>query len=483
MRLDRDQWGNLGLALLGGVALHDGFGLHPVWWLAWVAPVPVLVAVLRAGPHEASILAGLAGLIASSAYVGYFRLVMPLPAAAGVTALVALLWMFMIARTRLAMLRLQSAWSVLAYPLMWCAADTVLAWLHPDGNWISIAYSQAGVLPAVQILSLFGMAGLVFVMSLLPATMALAAWRGWRVARTPLLCAVTLTAATFAFGYVRLQAPPESGGQLVGMVAIDDAIGPRASAVYAQRIWSQYERHAATLAGQGARLIVLPEKIALLDSAASEQARNRMAALAARLRTWIAVGIGTDDGKHKRNRYLLFAPDGRLVADYLKHHLAPPERDFVPGIAFDTRVVDGVSYGLAVCKDMHFAGMGRAYGAQHVQAMLVPAWDFGEDGEYAARQSALRGVESGFAMVRSAREGLLTVTDPYGRIVAETPSAGMPGAVLLARVPAQAAIHTLHRDIGDLFGWMCTAGAALLIVLTLRAKPIRFSRLLETQLR
>jgi apolipoprotein N-acyltransferase len=66
--------------------------------------------------------------------------------------------------------------------------------------------------------------------------------------------------------------------------------------------------------------------------------------------------------------------------------------------------------------------------------------------------------------VRAAREGLLTVTDAYGRIVAETPSAPWPGATLLARVPAAAQAVTPYARGGDWFGWLCTAAALLLAV-------------------
>ena len=33
--------------LASGVCLFFGTGLHPVWWLMWIAPIPVLVAAAR----------------------------------------------------------------------------------------------------------------------------------------------------------------------------------------------------------------------------------------------------------------------------------------------------------------------------------------------------------------------------------------------------------------------------------------------------
>lgn len=475
MRIDRRDAAHAALALASGLALRYGCGLHPVWWLAWVAPAPLLVAALRSTPGRAFLWTLLAGLVAASGSYHYLTLAMPLPQAVWTTVLSALLWTLVVGRARRAMTHTVSAWAVLAYPVCWSAADTLLAHLNPDGNWTSLAYSQAGFLPAAQIAALAGTAGLVFLLALVPAVLALAVVRGWRAARVPAACTLVLVAAGFTYGSLRVTAAPSEPGTRVGLAVIDDFMGPRTPAVYNEGIWAQYERHVETLARQGARIVVLPEKIAVLPPADAEAVARRLSMLARRTGVWLAAGMGIDDGRGKRNVAWLFAPDGRLDATYQKQRLAPPERDFIPGTASDVRTIGTVRYGLAICKDMHFGALGRAYRTGGAQVMLVPSWDFDEDGEYAARLSALRGVESGFAMVRATREGLLTITDAYGRIVAETPSRPMPGAVLLGEVPAGAPPVTPYGRGGDLFGWMCVAGTLWLaasMVYRQRAAPV-----------
>jgi apolipoprotein N-acyltransferase len=93
---------------------------------------------------------------------------------------------------------------VLAYPLLWTALDTLLAHLHPDTNWNSLAYSQADMPAAVQIVALTGVPGLVFVLSWVPAALALVAVRGWPAARYPAIAALALAGASFAFGLARI---------------------------------------------------------------------------------------------------------------------------------------------------------------------------------------------------------------------------------------------------------------------------------------
>ncbi len=46
---------------------------------------------------------------------------------------------------------------------------------------------------------------------------------------------------------------------------------------------------------------------------------------------WVVAGLGVDDGKQRRNEAWWFAPDGSLATNYLKHFMAPPEREFVSG--------------------------------------------------------------------------------------------------------------------------------------------------------
>jgi apolipoprotein N-acyltransferase len=148
--------------------------------------------------------------------------------------------------------------------------------------------------------------------------------------------------------------------------------------------------------------------------------------------------------------------------------MAPPERrdHYASGTDYALRPVDGQSYGLAICKDMHFAALGREYGERHAAVILVPAWDFDYlDGWMEARTTVVRGVENGYTIIRASREGLLTVSDAYGRILAEVPSSEMPGRSLLAKVAVAAPISTLYTRIGNVFGWICVAAGAVFLTL------------------
>ncbi|NRR28791.1 carbon-nitrogen hydrolase family protein [Oxalobacteraceae bacterium] len=480
--LELPLWQRLAAAGGAGVALACVLGLHPVWWLAWIAPVPMLLLALRSGVGTARWSVALAALIGLSVNIPYFSLLMPAPLVLAVLLARTLLMLIVVMGARRVILRYGSWWTVFAYPLFHTGVDTLMLALLPDGNWGSLAYTQADFLPALQVSTVFGLSGLLFLLSLPASALALAlSYRGRMPQAGRAYAATTLiVVAGLGYGALRLQlgAPaaaepsngalpitsPASPATTFGLVAIDDLIFPAMPAAQAEAIWRQYSDHAAALAARGAQVIVLPEKIAVLAPAQADRLRRVFGALAARLKVWIALGVGLENGGTLQNRAWLFAPDGTQVQNYQKHHLAPPERHYQAGSDYALQGIAGHSYGLAICKDMHFGELGREYGERGASVMLVPAWDFRLDAAMTAGMTVMRGVENGYMVVRSAREGLLTVSDAYGRVLASASSASMPGTTLLAKANVAAPVATLYTRIGDGFGWLCVAVSAALTV-------------------
>ncbi|MBE3026280.1 hypothetical protein GQ37_010005 [Janthinobacterium sp. BJB1] len=466
----RARLSQLAAALAAGLPLYWVLGPQPVGWLAWLAPLPVLWLALRSSRRDAAWMTLLAAMLGLSSNVAYFRLLMPLPAVLAVLAVKALLWLLVVLATRRLVLRYRAAWTVLAYPVLWVAIDTVMAVFLLDGNWGSLAYSQADNLAVLQVAALAGVPGLLFLLCLAPSALALLL-AGGRAYAPAAAAAALLLAAAFAGGAWRVQGAPAPAGPLAGLAVIDDFIGPATPPARAQAVWDQYARHVAELAGQGARLVLLPEKIAVLAPARADAVRQRFQALARHAGVWIILGIGVEEAAGRRNLAWLFAPDGAAPVSYQKHHLAPPERDFLAGNAYAVQPVAGLAMGLAICKDMHFAPLGQAYGAAGARAMLVPAWDFQLDDWMGARMTVVRGVENAYAVLRAAREGRLTVSDAYGRVLAEQASSAMPGSVLLAPLPAARPVATWAGWLGPLFGWLCVALAVLFLAMGHRAAP------------
>ena len=85
---------------------------------------------------------------------------------------------------------------------------------------------------------------------------------------------------------------------------------------------------------------------------------------------------------------------------------------------------------------------------------LTPSW-----------LAALRGVESGYSVVRVGREGSLNASDRYGHTIARKRSDYMPGSSVLVDLPLGPATPTLYVRCGNAFGWLSVVGSAITVVL------------------
>jgi hypothetical protein len=95
--------------------------------------------------------------------------------------------------------------------------------------------------------------------------------------------------------------------------------------------------------------------------------------------------------------------------------------------------------------------------------VLVPAWDFTLDGWLHDRMAVMRGVESGFTVVRAAKQALLTVSHDRGRILAQQDAVTVRFASLLATAPVRHD-NTFYARWGDGFAWLNIAGLVALLL-------------------
>lgn len=457
----------LAMAAMSGCLLALSYGLHPLWPAAWLAPAPVLAAAIAGPRGRAWTLGAVMGLIGGTSTFGYYLFVMGWVPAVMITALHVLLWAgavrFATSMTR----RLPLAAAVFALPAFLAGIETLVLALSPHGSAGSLAYSQMEALAVIQVAALGGVPALVFVV------LAPGAWLGLAVGRLMgaalpgrgLAVAAVLVgavvAASLGFGVWRLGESETGPRVAVAMLASDRfARSPEDWS----RVWAVYGPAAERAAPAGG-ILVLPEKIALLTTVEAQAAAAQIADLARRRSATVLVGLEVRDlGGVYRNQAVLAGPDGR-IALYDKQHLVPGReaRDLAGHADLLWRTPAG-RVGVAICKDMHFPDLGRSYGGQGAAVMLVPAWDFVRDAWLSDRLTALRGVESGYAIVRATREGISSLSDSRGRILAEGMSS--PGMTVVTGLAPTTRAPTLYGRVGNLFGWLCVAACVGMIALS-----------------
>ena len=212
----------------------------------------------------------------------------------------------------------------------------------------------------------------------------------------------------------------------------------------------------------GTQTVVLPEKIGRVSESALPEVDSLFASAAIARHAAIVVGLVRKTPSGAFNSSRLYSADGKLEANYDKHHLIPGVEPEQPG--YKRIILDQSSgrWGLQICKDMDFPPLSRDYAADGANLMLVPAWDFNVDGWLHSRMAVMRAVENGFALARSARSGLLTLSDNRGRVLAQTATAPRR-FVSISGILNVARDETFYARTGDWFAWLCVAAFVVLL--------------------
>lgn len=435
---------------LSALAWWFGSGLQPVWWAAWLAPLPVLWLAPRIRAPWVALAAFVAYAIGglnlwayAHTYIG-----LPLPVIVLFISVPSLMLMLCVLLFRRLLLRGHALAAALAVPTVWVAAEYIYSLLSPHGTFFNIGYTQMDALAIIQLASVTGIWGVGFlvlffsaalgVLTATKTTMRSRAWVGVVVA--------VFIMATVAYGGWRLQAPATATTR-VGLVSLGHG-QPALSEARGQVLEARYVDALNRLASAGAQTVLIPEtSFSTVDAsipAFAELAKQRE----------LTIGTGVDykgDPQGRRNMLMVFQPGAMSPATYSKHHLLIGLEDYTPGDSY-TLLEGTPRTGLAICKDLDFHDTGNAYATRHAQLLLVPASDFIVDGWLHSRMAIMRGVESGFAMARAARSGRLTLSDDRGRVVAEA-SSEKQDAELVGNLPLRET-QTLYARWGDWFAWL-----------------------------
>jgi len=459
-------------ALLSGTGFYFSLGLGDQWWLAWLAPIPVLWLAFgdeKAAYVFASSLCAMAlGAGSILRAYGHSLPFLVLIIAIGAPALT---FAGAVMGARLVKHALGPVSAMFTFATLSTACDFLVSFSKSGGTVGTPAAAEVAMPILIQSASLVGFLGVTFLLSSVPAGVA-ASMRARSL--IPATLAVALFAANAGYGYWRMSLPPAATVH-VALVASDAAVGSvrsddREAALSAVDAYVAAIDHSND---RRIRLIVMPENIARVAPAWSDQVQTRLAALSNSTGATVVAGFNTTIGDSDRNISWAFMPGQSQPVTYEKRRLVPvlESAHYSPG-ADPKTLTSGI--GLEICKDMDFQAMLRSDEVQTRPILLaVPAWDFDRDDWSHARVAILRSVENGVPMARSARNGLLTLNDRYGRVIAAAKTTAS-FTVLTGDLPLDGrGGGTVYDSIGDAFGWLCvTLGSAAVAWSLLRNRSV-----------
>jgi apolipoprotein N-acyltransferase len=389
---------------------------------------------------------------------------------------------------RLAAPRLSGVSSTLIFPLALTTVEFLRSRLTSAASWGSIAYSQYGFLPVMQVAAVVGIWGITFLIAWFASTFDFAWSRGfaWGEVRGPVLACGSSLAVIVCGGYLRLALAPTDRPSLRAATLnrpADLFIPGEMTRISEGRVapaeWERVHQKLSRLhnwflegsrreARAGARLIVWPEQSLLIFQDEEAVFLERARQVAAEERIYLAMGMGTihpGDALPFENKLVLIDPSGGIIATHLKTHPVPGweagimRRGSNPIFVAATR--DGRMAG-AICFEADFPQLIREAGRAGADLLIVPVNEWKEIKDIHFQMHVFRAIENGVPLVRATASGLSAAVDPWGRVLSVSDFFAGGDRTMTAQVPL-GRIPTLYAKTGDLFAWLCLAGLAIIL--------------------
>lgn len=502
------------LAAASGVLLALSFPKFGFPALGWIALAPLLVALAgekRVGISRAFALGLTTGVIYFGGTLYWITGVMVVygglsrPVAVLVNVLLIAFLALYPALFALILRRLVAAFgpgALMTAPLVWVATELGRTHLFTGFPWVLLGYSQTPVLPIAQLASVVGVFGVSALVASVSAAFALvavsqkgygpfSAKKGYdpfsKVAIGSVAALLVIVAVWGARRAARAEWTRDGDPIRVALIQGDVNQEEKWSPERAASIFQEYIQMTRQAIGAGAQFVVWPESSTPFyfeeDPAGAAQIRT----LARQAR--VPILVGSDQIVHGAptkyyNAAFLVRADGSTGGVYRKMHLVP-FGEYVPMktlLFFASPLVEQVSdysagtdaallpvrghlVSTAICYEIVYPDLVRRFvrgGSELLTTITNDAWFGRTSAPYQHfEQAAMRAIEEGRYLVRSANTGVSGVVDPYGRVLAE--SAIFQRVVLLGDARFLH-VTTIYARIGDAFAYASAVITILFLV-------------------
>jgi apolipoprotein N-acyltransferase len=519
----------IALALASGVLYALAFPPFDLGALAWIATVPLILAVLDGtlSRGRAFALGWITGTIACSALVSssvaesalrFFAASTPVAWLAGLLAAqvygALYFGLFAVLAREIGSRRVRApVRAALGIAAAWVTCELLRSNIGDGCPWILLAHAQHRFPTMLQIADLGGASAVSFVVALVGAALAIASdavleRRGdeRRVVARSVLLAVTVLVLVVAYGRIQLSRwAVELAGETVRVVGIQSNLPDEWR--YSLREQPRALRHMLELTERAARerpdLVLWPENAVSVAPGSSLTGLADAAALlpaGAGLLAGAPRAVQTRPGRAALHNSAFLVDAVRGVQPvYDKIDLTPwaerppwpvgAWRDVVPASATGYTAgapaplpdLRGHLFGVTICSEAIYAARvadQARRGATFLVNLANDGW-FGDRPALAqhAAAVALRAVETRRFLMRVTPTGISTVVAPSGAVL-ETAAPGTESLLVADVTPID--VLTPYVRLGDVFGWACVGAVVLEVLLAGRARrvtaPARGSR-------
>jgi len=450
---------NIFFALFSGILLFLSFPKFGLGFIAWIALVPLLIALRHVVSIWTALFLGwIAGLTASVGILYWITHVVVnyghLPMYLGVTIMIMLacyLSIFIALFAAGVVYLREKIPLYLVAPVLWICLEYIKSHLFTGFPWENLGYSQFNNIFFIQIADIAGVFGLSFLIVLLNTVFFEIIAERSKKSFTLAAVVFLLWSCVYGYGILRInqidKALKGAPGMDVSLIQgnIDQSI--KWNENFQKETIDIYQelslRHPADHGG----LVVWPETAVPFNFQDENDLQRQVRDVPVKTKSWFIFGSmsyasGRGETDYFNSAYLL-SPQGDVRGKYDKVHLVPygeyvPLRalfpfissltagigDFAEGKGFHPLIMGDRKIGVMICYEAILPEAARAYknaAAELLVNITNDAWFGTTSAPYQhLSMSIFRAVETRLYLVRAANTGVSAIVDPTGKIIAHT---------------------------------------------------------------
>lgn len=352
---------------------------------------------------------------------------------AALSAVLALCWVAVFVADRLLYDKFTGFVSTLLFPAAIVSME-FLRTFAPLGTFGAAAYTQAGNLPLMQIVSVIGSFGMSFLVMWFGSVLLHAVDRGTAWKKTAAIYAVIMI-LVFAYGGVRMTAAPVDYSETVRVASIVcpfyEKLSPGIYETFAYEKSKAYLISGAEGAAEGgAQIAAWNEASFTINDSDEADFLKTAKELSSRYNMDMVLPYvvpDTDDSEGGRwvNKLEIITPDGSST-EYIKTKLVPLIEDvyYVRGTGqIPTVVTENAIISAVICFDDSYVSYVHGFGAETDEAfedteiLFAPSWDWNTVDKLHTEASEFRAIENGLSVVKPTYDGISTAVDHQGRVI------------------------------------------------------------------
>lgn len=366
-------------------------------------------------------------------------------------------------------------YALFLFPVIMIIMEWIQYTFTPLASWGVAAYTMHDNVSLIQTVSLFGLAGLSFLIYWVNVSIANIIIKR-KISISTFQLPLIMLFLLIAFGSIRYDMSKGNGIDSVTVAAVgtdSKASGlPLPSKESTEHTRTELFKRTRTAAEGGAKIISWNEAAIFIMPEDENEWINSIKELAAELNITLVASYVTPISQSPlsyENKYQFIDSSGNITHTYLKHQPVPGEPAVQGKSPLKVADIKGTKVAAAICYDYDFPYLAKGYGELGADMVIVPSSDWRGIDPVHTEMAAFRAVEQGHSVLRSTRFGLSAAITPYGEMVSQMSSFDDNDKIMYSQLPTKG-VTTLYSVIQDSFVYLCIGFLLSFMAIASRSK-------------